>query len=367
MRWIKMIVLSLTLLIGVFVLLYFLVNKFHLAFGGDIEESEQLKYTALDNFSDGIFINTNKINLDLGWKASVQMAYKYFTNDAQHTVPDRELPVQKLQLDRSNPCLYWFGHSAFLVKMGGKKILIDPMLGDKPSPFSWMGGTRFNQELPSEVEHLPSIDYVLISHDHYDHLDYGTIIKLKEKVETFVVPLGVGNHLERWGVSKDAIIEMNWWDEMQLDGIKVACTPARHFSGRKLSNRQSTLWASWVLKSDSLSLFFSGDSGYDSHFTKIGEKYGPFDIALMECGQYNTMWPDVHMFPNQTVQAGIDVQAKKIIPIHWGAFKLAMHDWNEPAKMVTQYGKERGLLVQIPVIGEKIEISEQFESTFWWE
>lgn len=367
MSLIKMILLSLFFLIGLFALLYFGINKFHPAFGGEVRSEAQRKYATLDNFSDGIFINNKKINLDLGWKASAQMAYKYFTNDAKHTLPDRELPVQKLQLDPSNPCLYWFGHSAFLVKMGGQIILIDPMLGDTPSPISWMGGSRFNNELPSRVEELPTIDYVFISHDHYDHLDYGTIIKLKEKVGTFVVPLGVGNHLERWGVSKEAIIEMNWWDELKLDGIEVACTPARHFSGRKLNNRQSTLWASWVLRSDSMSLFFSGDSGYDSHFEKIGQKYGPFDIALMECGQYNTMWPDVHMFPDQTVQAGIDVRAKKIIPIHWGAFKLAMHDWNEPAKMVMKYGKEQGLTVQIPLIGEKIEKSEYFESISWWE
>ena len=362
-----MIAIVLMILIGGFSILYVLVNKYHIAFGGEVGEEAQLRFESLDNYRDGKFVNTKKINLDLGWKATFQMAYRYFTNDAKNTIPDREIPVQRLHLDSSNPCLYWFGHSAFLVKMGGLKILIDPMLGDTPSPFSWMGGSRFNKELPIEVEELPKIDYVFISHDHYDHLDFGSIQRLKDKVNSYVVPLGVGSHLMRWGVSADDIIEMNWWDEINLEGLEVACTPARHFSGRKLNNRQSTLWVSWVLKSDAMSLFFSGDSGYDIHFQHIGEKYGPFDMALMECGQYNKMWPDVHMFPDQTVQAGIDVRAKKVIPIHWGAFKLAMHDWNEPAKMVMKYGKERGLSVQIPIIGEKIEKIEYTNTTSWWE
>ena len=246
-------------------------------------------------------------------------------------------------------------------------ILIDPMFGKVPAPMDFLGGKRFSKKLPIRSEKLPEIDYVLISHDHYDHLDYESILKIKNKVNKFIVPLGLGNHLIKWGVSKKKIIEFNWWDSKVFDGINFICTPAQHFSGRKFNNDRSTLWSSWVIKSDSLSLYFSGDSGYDIHFKNIGEKFGPFDVSLLESGQYNKLWPDVHMFPKETVKAGIDLKSKKIIPIHWGAFKLAMHPWNEPAIEVLKESNEKNLIVEIPKIGEPITIdSLDNEIDNWW-
>ena len=191
---------------------------------------------------------------------------------------------------------------------------------------------------------------------------------LKGKVDTFYTPLGVGAHLEAWGVSKDDIVELDWWQETTFDDLTFVSAPARHFSGRKFSNRQSTLWSSWVIQSDIENIFFSGDSGYDTHFKEIGNKYGPFDFAMLECGQYNKMWPDVHMFPEETAQAGVDLQAKKIMPIHWGAFKLSMHSWTDPVERVIDKASELKIPVITPKIGVPFFIDNNGElDNNWWK
>ena len=208
---------------------------------------------------------------------------------------------------------------------------------------------------------------MVISHDHYDHLDYESIKKSKTKVEHFFVPLGVGVHLEAWNIDPAKITEMDWWEETSYKNIQLACTPAQHFSGRKFSNGQSTLWSSWVIKSSSTALFFSGDSGYAPHFKSIGEKYGPFDFAMMECGQYNKMWPDIHMFPEETAQAGIDVKARALMPIHWGAFKLALHSWTDPIERAAKKAEELNIPLVTPKIGEPILIDELPKpNSVWW-
>ena len=184
----------------------------------------------------------------------------------------------------------------------------------------------------------------------------------------FYTPLGVGVHLIEWGVDKERIIELDWWEETNYEDLIFRCTPAQHFSGRKLSNRQSTLWSSWVIQSDKENIFFSGDSGYGPHFKEIGEKYGPFDIAMMECGQYNEMWPEIHMFPEETAQAGLDVQAKQIMPIHWGAFKLAMHEWTDPIERVVAKADELKIPVIAPEIGQPIVIEKiTYDKNYWWK
>ena len=263
--------------------------------------------------------------------------------------------------------LVWFGHSAFFLQIDDVTILIDPMLGQVAAPHPWLGTKRFSKDLPLEIEKLPHVDVVVISHDHYDHLDYQSILKLKNKVDRFIVPLGVGVHLEAWGVDPDQIEELDWWEETSHQKISYICTPAQHFSGRKFSNGQKTLWSSWVIRSERTNLYFSGDSGYSDHFKEIGEKYGPFDLAMMECGQYNKMWPDIHMFPEETAQAGLDVRAKTIMPIHWGAFKLALHSWTDPVERVTAKAKELGIPVLIPKIGELVENPyPNYQSSDWW-
>jgi L-ascorbate metabolism protein UlaG (beta-lactamase superfamily) len=255
-----------------------------------------------------------------------------------------------------------------MLQINGKTILIDPMFGKVAAPHPLLGAKRFNSTFPIEIEKLPRIDAVVYSHDHYDHLDYESVLKLKSKVSHFYVPLGVGTHLKAWGVKEDSISEMDWWESTNLEGIELVCTPAQHFSGRKLSNGQSTLWSSWVIQSADTKLYFSGDSGYADHFKRIGEKYGPFDLALMECGQYNKMWPDIHMMPEETAIAGQDVKANKIMPIHWGSFKLALHSWTEPVERVKAKAKTLGVEVITPTIGQEILIKGNTQSfTNWWE
>jgi L-ascorbate metabolism protein UlaG (beta-lactamase superfamily) len=262
----------------------------------------------------------------------------------------------------------WFGHSAFLVKLGNKMLLIDPMFGIAPTPFPWFGNKRYSQQLPIDIEQLPPIDAVLLSHDHYDHLDYGSIQKLKHKVGRFYAPRGVGRHLIRWGIDPQNIHEFNWWEETEFEGLSLACTPAIHFSGRYVLDNNSTLWCSWVIAHSEAKLFFSGDSGYGPHFEKIGEKYGPFNLTMMECGQYDDRWPAIHMVPEETVQAQLDVRGEILVPIHWGAFKLAFHAWTDPIERITEAAKERGVVVATPRIGEAINIhSDAYPSSKWWK
>jgi L-ascorbate metabolism protein UlaG (beta-lactamase superfamily) len=180
------------------------------------------------------------------------------------------------------------------------------------------------------------------------------------------VPLGLKSHLLHWGVEDSKITELDWWDELEIDGITLTCTPAQHFSGRGVTDRSKTLWASWVLKGKQNSIYFSGDSGYFGEFKKIGEKYGPFDIALMECGQYNELWHAIHMMPEETAQAGIDVQAKAIMPIHWGMFDLSLHSWTEPVERVSVAAAKLNLPLVTPVIGERFDIQNLLVSNQWW-
>jgi L-ascorbate metabolism protein UlaG (beta-lactamase superfamily) len=229
------------------------------------------------------------------------MIPEFFKNDSSRA-PSFELPIvsrDSLELveDSIPTRLVWFGHSAFLLQIDGKNILIDPMLGEVPAPNPLLGKKRFFKDLPIEIEKLPQIDLIIISHDHYDHLDYGSIQKLKGKTKQFYVPLGVGAHFERWGVSPDQIHEMEWWEEADVAGLTLAFTPSRHFSGRGPNDRFSTLWGSWVIRGRKDNIYFSGDSGYGPHFKEIGDKYGPFDFAMMECGQYNRRWKEIHMVP----------------------------------------------------------------------
>lgn len=242
------------------------------------------------------------------------------------------------------------------------------MLGKIPSPIPIFVGKRYSENLPANIQDLPHIDAVLISHDHYDHLDYDSILKLRDKVKRFLVPLGIGAHLERWGVEKTRIQEFDWWDEIEFEGLKVIAAPARHFSGRSLTDRNATLWCSWVIHSKQGRIFYSGDSGYGLHFKEIGSKHGPFDLTLIECGQYDNRWADIHMMPEEAVQAHLDVKGKVMLPIHWGAFTLAFHDWDEPVERIIGISEEKNVAVATPKIGEPVEIgTSKYPISLWWK
>lgn len=340
-------------------------------FGANPSAEEKVKYESFSNYKDGIFNNLTPTKVDFDVKDFSKLTYRYITGKEERH-PKIEPPIEKIDLKKvstnSQEFGYsWFGHSTFFMKIGGQNILIDPMFSEVPAPHPSLGGKRFNKQLPMVVDSLPNIDIVLISHDHYDHLDYESIKALKEKVTMFYVPYGIAAHLRSWGVEESKIKEFNWWTESEYNGLNLVFTPARHFSGRSLNNRFCTLWGSWVIQSENENIFFSGDSGYGSHFKEIGDKYGPFDISFMECGQYNELWSNIHMMPEETVQAAIDSKSKVMMPIHWGAFSLAMHDWNEPIIRAKEANKDHKIKLIAPKIGAWVNLFNLNKHTEnWW-
>jgi L-ascorbate metabolism protein UlaG (beta-lactamase superfamily) len=241
--------------------------------------------------------------------------------------------------------------------------------GFRASPVSFGGSKRYTGSMLHVIDEMPSIDAVFITHDHYDHLDYSSILRLNDKTAHFFVPLGVSNHLIRWGVPKEKITELNWWDEAEFEGLQIAFTPSRHFSGRGLFNRDTTLWGGWVILGKNSRFYTSGDGGYGEHFKEIGNKYGPFDVALMEGGQYDSRWSEIHMTPEEAIQAHQDIKGKDMMLIHWGAFTLAYHGWTEPIERAASAAKEAGIHLIAPQIGETVSLNgENFSSSMtpWW-
>jgi len=360
---------GLMLILVIFITLFINLSP---EFGGSATKEQKLIYAKSENYKKGVFVNKGDVKMNTSFGDILKLLPKFMFPESG-TTPENNITVKAVDsaiiADYKGPSrLVWFGHSTFLLQMEGKNILIDPMFGAVPAPHPMLGGKRFSKPLPIEITELPRIDAVILSHDHYDHLDYGSIQSLKNKVDMFYTPLGVGAHLIEWGISKEKVVEMDWWEETEYLGLQFTCTPAQHFSGRGLTDRGKTLWSSWVIQSGKENIFFSGDSGYATHFKEIGEKYGPFDFAMLECGQYNELWKEIHMMPEETAQAGIDVQAKKIMPIHWGAFKLAMHPWTEPVERVSKKASELGIATTTPKIGEYIYLeADQISNERWWD
>ncbi|MBN2235959.1 MAG: MBL fold metallo-hydrolase, partial [Bacteroidales bacterium] len=297
---------------------------------------------------------------------------KFFSNK-ENKVPNQPLKTKsfdQLQFSETGNqsiSFAWFGHSSVLLRISDKTILIDPVFGERASLFSLMGPKRFPYTNVHKVEDLPPVDLVLISHDHYDHLEYETIRALKDRVKRFYVPLGVRVHLERWGVNPEKIVELDWWNEVAYDDrIGFAFTPTRHFSGRGLTNRNQTLWGSWSILTNNGNVFFSGDSGYFDVFEKVGEKYGPFDLAFVENGQYNVDWASIHMMPEESALVASQLRARFVVPIHWGKFSLSIHSWTEPIERFLTASKEYNYTVLTPAPGEIISLSEA-KTEAWWK
>ncbi|MFH4815093.1 MBL fold metallo-hydrolase [Vibrio alginolyticus] len=313
-------------------------------------------------------------NIELEYKSGLgdmfEIMKAYFTTERLNPTPTIEIPVHAIParqlLEEQDDVIYRLGHSSVLMKLDGKLVMTDPVFSDRASPVQWAGPKRFHQT-PITIEDLPTIDVVVISHDHYDHLDKASIKVLGDKVGTFLVPLKVGQLLVNWGVPKEKVIELDWWESHSVDGIEYTLTPTQHFSGRGLTDRDTTLWGSWVINAQQHKVFFSGDSGYFNGFKEIGEKYGPFDFTMIETGAYNELWSDIHMFPEQSVQAHIDVQGKVMMPIHNSTFDLSMHDWNEPMQRALDISEERGVTLVSPEIGQRLAIAEPQPAKAWWQ
>jgi L-ascorbate metabolism protein UlaG (beta-lactamase superfamily) len=257
----------------------------------------------------------------------------------------------------------WLGHSSLLLNIHSQIILIDPVFHNA-APLSFLVKRFQDPVIP--LSQLPEIHTIVISHDHYDHLDRKTIEHFKKLKTKFITPVRVGDHLQEWGIPRERITELAWQESHLLNGVTFRATPAQHFSGRSLFDRYTTLWASWIIEGDGEKIYYSGDSGYGPHFKEIGDKYGPFDYAFLENGQYNTLWPDVHMQPEETVQAHFDLNAEVLIPVHWGMFSLAFHEWSEPVRRIHALASAWHIPLIAPRLGEVVS-SKNHPRYLWWE
>ncbi len=340
--------------------------------GGTPTKADKAAYAKSGHYQDGEFVNLIPTR-ELTGSSMPAVMWKFLFHKSPNAAPPGPLPQQPLdslaitRKTSETVRVTWFGHSASLVEIAGQNILLDPMLSVDMGPVSWATPRRYNRSLAITPEKLPYIAAVLISHDHYDHLDYETIRKIKDKVGHFYVPLGLGPHLLAWGVPRTRITEMNWHDSVQLPNLRLRCTPSRHFSGRGLGNRNSTLWCSWVLQTPTKRVFYTGDGGFGPHFAAIGQQYGPFDLALVECGQYNESWADIHMQPEQSVQAARDVRAAVMLPVHWGAFTESLHAWNEPVRRATAEAARLGQVITTPQLGQPVTLGVALPQERWWE
>lgn len=336
-------------------------------FGASPRASRLARIQQSPNFRDGSFQNIEPTDV-MRQDASYFDMLKDFVNKPADNVPPRPLPTVRTDLTAlpdDQPTVVWFGHSSYLIKSKGTTILVDPVFSGYTAPVSF-----FSKAFPGtnvySADDMPAIDMLILTHDHYDHLDAETLPKLLPKVKKVYTALGVGAHLERWGYPADRIVEFDWWESHRMgDSIDLTATPARHFSGRGLKRGQ-TLWTSFVLNLNGYRLFLGGDSGYSNQFKKIGEQFGPFDLALLECGQYGRDWPNIHMLPEQTAQAAHDLRARALQPVHWAKFALALHPWDEPIKRLTAEAAKTGLLLATPQIGEPVVIGKPFPQRTWW-
>lgn len=270
-------------------------------------------------------------------------------------------------LDPKQDVLVWFGHSSYFMQINGKKFLVDPVLSGSASPFSFMIKAFKGADI-YKPEDMPLIDYLIITHDHWDHLDYKTVSKIKDRVKNIITPLGVGEDFVYWGFDKNIVTETDWGDETKLtDGFTLNTTEAHHFGSRTFKRNQS-LWVSYVLTTPSMKVYLGGDSGYGPHFKNIGEKFGPFDLAILENGQYNESWKYIHMMPNETLQAAKDLKAKQTLTVHNSKFILSVHNWKEPLERITELNKEVKVSLITPMIGEQVFLKDSTQKfTNWWE
>ena len=353
----------------------FIFTLFFGALAMTITHNTYASSDAKQAMKEGKFVNS-EIEYKSHFSGIFKIAKAYMTTERLAPEPNSAVPVLPLTktelLDLASDTVFRLGHSTILMKIDGKFILIDPVFSERASPVQWAGPKRFHQS-PISIADLPDIDAVIISHDHYDHLDKAAIKALDSKVTRYLTPLKVGDHLIDWGVKHDKIIEHKWWQTTTVDSLSFTATPTQHFSGRGVFDRDLTLWASWVIKGTNSNLFFSGDSGYFQGFKEIGEKFGPFDITFIETGAYNEMWSEIHMLPQESMQAHLDLKGEYMMPIHNGTFDLALHDWFEPFKKINDLANENDVNLLTPVFGQAINVEQLKTQTAkhsvnnWWQ
>lgn len=332
------------------------------------------------NYKNGAFQNVIPTEVMLKDAPRLKLFSSMLRKPA-YTVPALPIPTMRTnlrQLNDAQPVIVWFGHSSYLIRHQGFTILVDPVFSGQASPVSFTGKAFPGADAYTAAD-FDQVDLLVITHDHYDHLDYLTILQLIPKTRQVCTSLGVGAHLEYWGMPAGKITELDWWQTMTIQqnlqekaqphihqNIQLTATPARHFSGRVLKRGQS-LWSSFVLSLNGYNLFLGGDSGYSPSFAQIGKKYGPFDIALLESGQYGQYWPQIHMTPEQTIQVATELNTRLLLPVHWAKFDLALHPWNEPIQRVTAEAARRSMPITTPMIGEPVTLGSPHPAKRWWE
>ncbi|MGW3813334.1 MBL fold metallo-hydrolase [Streptomyces sp. NPDC005046] len=346
------------------------------AFGADPGGARMERIRNSPNFADGVFQNPEHARTRPDG-SMVEFAKVYFRSEERaHRAPTGTVPVHATTFaDLAKPAatglrLTWMGHSSVLAEIDGHRVLFDPVWGERCSPFAFAGPKRLHP-VPLPLAALGPVDVVVISHDHYDHLDMPTIKALADTDTVFAVPLGVGAHLEHWGISADRVRELDWQESTKVGGITLTATPARHFCGRGLRNTQHTLWASWVAEGDAHRIYHSGDTGYFEGFKDIGAAHGPFDATMIQIGAYSEFWPDIHMTPEEGMRSHLDLQGGQpsgvMLPIHWATFNLSTHAWSDPGEGTVAAARAAGARVALPRPGEPFEpTAETVPSEPWW-
>ncbi|MCE5982336.1 MBL fold metallo-hydrolase [Pseudomonas sp. LF19] len=319
---------------------------------------------------DGRYRNQAQLPQD-GVMKKLRIGLKYLLlKKPADTRPSVSIAVQPLSrqqlLEAPDHSVWRLGHSTVLLKLRERFFITDPVFAERASPVQWAGPRRFHQP-PLKLDELPPLTAVILSHDHFDHLDEQAIRQLATSTEHFIAPLGVGDILIAWGVPATKVRQLDWWQETSVEGVRFIATPAQHFSGRGLFDSNSTLWASWVMIDDQLKVFFSGDTGYFDGFKAIGKQYGPFDLTLIETGAYNLNWPDVHMQPEQSLQAHLDLRGRWLLPIHNGTFDLSTHSWHEPFDRILALANAAQVPLSTPQIGERVSIEQPHSGPAWWQ
>ena len=339
-------------------------------FGAKPTKADIQQYEQSPQWDGAQFVNSIPTSMAISLRTLPKLLYKQFC-EKKDREPSQPLPIlpfdkEAFVINENQVRYIWYGHSVVLLRMNGKNILIDPMLGSNAAPIAPFPIKRFSENTLEIIDQLPEIDLVLLSHDHYDHLDYDSIQKLQSKVKQYYVALGVKRHLVKWNIKPESITEFDWWQQVLFQDIQITFTPTRHFSGRGLTDRAKSLWGGWALKTPTENIWFSGDSGYGPHFKAIGERLGPFDFAFMECGQYNENWSQIHMFPEESVQAAMDAGVRNMMPVHWAGFALAQHTWTDPVVRFVAAAEKHECLYNVPQLGQIQKITNQ-NHTAWWQ
>lgn len=330
-------------------------------------QTNSLALTA--RLQDGIFHNQNEVEMYTGKQSRVESIMNFLFQKDENSIPAKQLPSIKIdlkQLDRNQDIVIWMGHSSYFIQIDRIRLLVDPVFSNNASPVP-NTNTVFNGSNIYTADDIPDIDYLLITHDHWDHLDYSSITALRDKIDKVVTPLGVGYYFTQWGFAKNKIFQGDWYSQFVFDHLTINILPAQHFSGRLLEKNR-TLWGSFALITANKRIYISGDSGYGPHYKAIGEQFGSFDLAILECGQYDNAWSNIHMMPEQTAQAALDLNAVALLPSHNSKFKIAHHSWDDPLKRITVASEHNPYRLLTPIIGQVVDLNNPTQVfSPWWK